>query len=90
MMIIEDYMKYHTVFTKNTHDQKHLQKYHFVLLWSLNKLQKLQIRQWMLFIVMIFCSASKFVQFIFIVGQAQIIDVVVLQEYKQQDRWVSR
>ena len=32
MMIIEDYMKYHTVFTKNTHDQKHLQKYHFVLL----------------------------------------------------------
>ena len=90
MMIIEDYMKYHTVFTKKKHMIKNICKNTIIFLWSLNKLQKLQIRQWMLFIVMIFCSASKFVQFIFIVGQAQIIDVVVLQEYKQQDRWVSR
>ena len=89
MMIIEDYMKYHTVFTKK-HMIKNICKNTIIFSWSLNKLQKLQIRQWMLFIVMIFCSASKFVQFIFIVGQAQIIDVVVLQEYKQQDRWVSR
>ena len=32
MMIIEDYMKYHTVFTKNTHDQKHLQKYYYIFM----------------------------------------------------------
>ena len=39
----------------------------------------------MLFIVMIFNSSiSKFLQFVFIVGQAQVIDVVVLQKVNKK------
>ena len=51
----------------------------------MNKLQKFQVRQRMLFIVMIFSSSiSKFLQFVFIVGQAQVIDVVVLQKVNKK------
>ena len=56
------------------------------VLGCLNKLQKFEVRQRVLFIVMIFrIITPESIQFVFIVRQAQVIDVVVLFQVNKQE-----